>query len=416
MKNLLKIRTPLDIKMEKYEHKYRLDLKVISNKSNLEFLLKYLEIEEYKNVFDTCQKKIKSNTHFLVFLKNRNIDTINRKDIEKYMFLLKEEFTIKEFNKKIKFLRIFLNYMLMHSNIKPNLILSSDIIKTSVDKEYFAIEEEVLAKLLEHIEEIPNKDYILFFKIGIETGLRADDIKKIKNDCLKEEVGIHYLLYDISKMKIKNHEVVIHKKLYDLIENKIKDNKLSNASNDKNLLLPPYSKKGQYFNTTGVKENINNILIKYNIKGNNGKIWHYTNHQVRHLKIKNLYDSKKMDILHIKEYIGHRQESMTERYLQTTDKEVKDCLVNKESKIFDISIISNLKKGYEATRVFEGYCIKPKIFPCDKEACFNCEYYNKDNIGVEIEKTESLMEMLKNKKIDNKKNEEYLNQLKGLNL
>lgn len=317
-----------------YSKKYCINqLKDIKERYKIDILIKFIKIQENKNGHDNCYRKIKFITHFILNINNKNFIDLNRKNIEDYILLLKNENTVKEYNKKIIVIRQFLSYILLTIDIKPNLIYSNDLINTMVDKIEFAIEENVLNEILKNINEVKYKDNILFFKIGVETGLRAMDIKQLSYNCLEKEDNICYLVYNITKMKINNHRVVIHQKLYKLIEEH--QNKYFPINLDKNpnkLLFSPRYKGKNNISPTNVMKEINEIIKKYNIKGDNGKLWHYTNHQLRHFKVKSLYNSKKMNVLNIKEYIGHKSDLMTQRYLQTTDKEVKDEIIKQKKK------------------------------------------------------------------------------------
>lgn len=192
--------------------------------------------------------------------------------------------------------------------------------KKSADKIDY-IPDFVLEQLFQHINDL-HPDVVPIVYIAFRSGLRICDVLDLSDDCLIRLKEKYYIQTNIQKVKLEGHRIPIDDELANLLAVEIKQSKkLSHKDNNpKNLIFVRYrgSRKGYPYSQSWVQEKLNQLAHKYQIKDENGKLFHFKMHQFRHT-----YGVKMLnggaDILVVQELLGHFSPEMTLTYAKLLD-------------------------------------------------------------------------------------------------
>ena len=192
--------------------------------------------------------------------------------------------------------------------------------KKSADKVDY-IPDFVLDQLFEHINDL-HPHVIPVVYVAFRSGLRICDVLTLNSDCLVRLKEKYYIQTDIKKIVFEGHRIPIDDDLAKLLAIEIKRSKeLSNRDNNpKNLIFVRYrgSRKGYPYCQGWVRDKLNQLAHKHQIKDENGKLFHFKTHQFRHT-----YGVKMLnggaDILVVQELLGHTSPEMTLTYAKLLD-------------------------------------------------------------------------------------------------
>jgi integrase len=183
------------------------------------------------------------------------------------------------------------------------------------------IPDEVLEQLITHINELPDKVKIVVW-IMFKTGLRISDTLNLRQDCLIKLNGKYWIEADIQKTGIMGHRIPIDDDLAQVVAgmiNKVR-NEVNRIINPWDLLFPSECiiRETKSITSEYVSKSLNKIAKKYNIKDNQGNIFHFNNHKFRHTYAVKLLNCG-TDIITIQELMAHASPEMTLRYARLLD-------------------------------------------------------------------------------------------------
>ncbi|MFR6471194.1 MAG: tyrosine-type recombinase/integrase [Turicibacter sanguinis] len=253
----------------------------------------------YLNEYTKIQLKQKNSNPKIYILKSLSIIEVFLSDIQQYDYEIAPTTPIQK---------------LMYPEDRPKLP------KKSIDQIDY-IPDFVLEQLFKNINEL-HEEVVPVVYVAFRSGLRICDVLDLNSDCLVRLNGKYYIQTDIQKVSIEGHRIPIDEKLADLLAVEIKQSKeLSNQDNNpKNLIFVRYrgSRKGYPYSQNWIRDKLNDLTHKCQIKDEDGRLFHFTMHQFRHT-----YGVKMLnggaDILVVQELLAHTSPEMTLTYAKLLD-------------------------------------------------------------------------------------------------
>lgn len=390
------------------------------------------------------------------------IENISRKDIEKYLYWVNNDYKDKSLTYKSKFIsyiRIFLEYIQMAQYDKaPKKEVSLFIFQDDIPKRERVqdeikrvkfIPDPILKQLDNNIMELDRPQFIPIYILLRETGWRGTDILNLRYDnCLdkiwnkKEEKYNYYLCGEITKTGIAQLKIPIKDKVAEMVQKSIdKAKELSTEENNpKKYLFNNYEGelKRRPMSKQTLLLTIKRLIAKKEIKDANGELYHFRLHSLRHTRAKE-YVEQGMGISVIQQILGHRSLQMTVHYATVSENVLYEKWKNTEDlELFKVDTDTNelievdtsstegenliryeyVKKNLDAVRVPFGVCFKASKLPCKQQMnhCLTCASFcttveNIPEYEEEIQKVKQQIEISNRcgRELWAEKNKQYLN-------
>ncbi|NFE75525.1 integrase [Clostridium botulinum] len=414
-----------------------------------ECVKKYFKTIITKKSFSHCLNILTTiNCFFTTFYemgyKEGFLKTLNRDDIEKYLYNISNKYKDKNVTYKNKFIaypRTFLEYIQMAQYEEAPkkeisfLIFQDDIPKRERDSDRLQrikfIPEPILKQLDNNIMDLDRPEYIPIYILLRETGWRGTDILNLRyNNCLeqvwnsKEQTYNYYLCGEITKTGIAQLKIPIRDKVAEMVQKTIdKTKSLSTEKNNpKKYLFNTYEGKlkGKPLAKQKLLLTIQRLIKQKDIRGVNGELYHFKLHSLRHTRAKE-YVEQGMGISIIQQILGHQSLQMTVHYATVSENVLYEKWKNTEElELFKVNAETNeltaidtttdvgenlvryeyVKKNLDAVRVPFGVCFKPSKLPCKQQMnhCLTCASFcttteNITEYEEEIEKVKSQIEI-----------------------
>jgi integrase len=164
------------------------------------------------------------------------------------------------------------------------------------------------------------------------SGWRISDVLYLKLDtCLEQEGNEKYwLVGDIQKTRVLGHKIPITQEIAAVIKTQItwvKQHYMS-EENPRGWLFPASKtyghgksnrfKNGDPLGAQGVNQTLNYIAVKYQIKDEQGRLFHFKSHAFRHTKAVELLNNG-MSLVLVQQWMAHASPEMTLIYAKILD-------------------------------------------------------------------------------------------------
>lgn len=388
---------------------------------------------------------------------------LTREDVEKYIFHLKNKYKDKNVtyvNKFLAYPRTFLEYIqLANYDEAPQkevafLIFQDDIPKREKDSDRLQrvkfVPAPILQELDNHIMELDRPEVLPIYILLRETGWRGIDILNLRyNNCLekiwnsKEEKYNYYLCGEITKTGIAQLKIPIRDTIAQMLEEciQVAEQKSNDDNNPEKYIFNVYEgkRKGMPIPKQRLLASIQRLIQEKNILDENGKLFHFKTHALRHTRAKE-YVEQGISISIIQQILGHRSLQMTIHYATVTEntlyeqwKNTEDLNLfkvddNKKQKINtkedeETVRYEYVRKNLDAVKVPFGVCFKPSKLPCKQQInqCLTCASFcttdeNLQEYKEEIARVEEQIKISEKcgRTLWKEKNEEYLKLLKDM--
>ena len=399
---------------------------------------------------------------FKTFYKNWYTDCflekLNRKDIEKYLGWVAEDYEKRNAtfrSKAVSFIRSWLDYIqIAEYSQAPRLSIERLIFDDDIPKRERAadtiekvryIPAPVIQQMDACIEDIEPAEMRPVYVLLRETGWRGTDVLNLRFDnCLqyiwnaKENRSVPYLCAEITKVGIPQLKDPIRDEVAEMVKLLADEaeRKSTRENNPDKYLFNCYEGRcmGLPFSKPAFSKAIQRMINKNDIRDADGKLFHFKAHGLRHTRAME-YAEQGMPIGIIQRLLGHCSLQMSLHYAKVTE----DTLYQKWKKTEKLDLFKpktlppgkeighggsvhyeSIRSGLDAVRVPFGVCFKPSKAGCRRqtEQCLECPSFcstieNMDEYASEIEKVRSMICIGQTLGRDEwvKKNEEYLERL-----
>lgn len=194
----------------------------------------------------------------------------------------------------------------------------------------------VVKKPYDHVDHVP--DFVLeqvFAKIDCfdksatpiiwimyKTGLRICDVLSLKQNCLLKIGGEYWIESDIRKTYVQGHRLPIDNELASLLSVLIAHSieRSNEENNPDKYIFVRYKgqRKGKPYSQNWIRHRMNAFAWKYDIRDEQERLYHFTNHSFRHTYAIKMLNSG-VDIVTIQELLAHASPEMTLRYARILD-------------------------------------------------------------------------------------------------
>ncbi|MFL0197378.1 tyrosine-type recombinase/integrase [Clostridium sp. WILCCON 0269] len=388
-----------------------------------ETVKKYFRTIITKKSWMTCYHTARYLSYFFNYFYSSGhgdgfIESLNRNDIEKYLYYIGNDRKGKnrtENSKYVSHIRTFLEYIQIAQYDKaPKKEISFLIFQDDIPKREFVqdemkrvkfVPEPILKQLDNNIMDLDRPKYIPIYILLRETGWRGTDILNLRYDnCLeqiwnsKEQKYNYYLCGEITKTGIAQLKIPIRDKVAEMVQRAIDKAKVlsTEENNPKRYLFNTYEGKlkGRPLPKHNLLYTIQRLIEQKDIRDVNGELYHLRLHSLRHTRAKE-YVEQGMGISIIQQILGHQSLQMTVHYATVTENTLYEKWKNTEdldlfrvnietNKLEQVDLNSNdgenliryeyVKKNLDAVRVPFGVCFKPTKSPCKQQMnhCIKC--------------------------------------------
>ena len=291
------------------------------NKINqlIEILCKESNIKDIsiENGFNMYLKEVRSNRayetyKFYKYMFNRmliefnkrkiiNFSQLNNQVIQDIVLDLKAKIKPASINKQLTGINTVINYLVDLEIIdRPNIKIK----KLKEDKvEIKTISKETLSKIINYLDNKPNKLHYLAFMLMIGTGLRRTELVNIKTENI--DLAKNRIYLEKTKTANPRYIYLLDQKTIDIIKNKI---------SDKNEYL--FSDKSKRYTTAFVDSLFNKIKKELRIDV-------LSPHKLRHTYGTMLLENG-ASLESVRLLLGHKTFEMTKRYVHLSNKKLEN--------------------------------------------------------------------------------------------
>jgi Site-specific recombinase XerD len=401
------------------------------------------------------------NTFYKMGYTNGFLKNLSRQDIEKYIYAIdsKHKKNNKSYSQKfISYVRTFLEYIQLsqyeEAPLKEVSLLIFEMDIPTRENDYDRLQrvkfipEPILKQIDNNIMNLDVPEFIPVYILLRETGWRGTDILNLRYDnCIeriwnsKEKRYNCYLCGEITKTGIAQLKIPIRDKVVEMLEKCIEKAKANSVedNNPKKYLFNTYEGKlkGYPISKQVLLNSIKRLIIQYDIRDQNGELYHFKLHSLRHTRAKEFVEQG-IGISVIQQILGHRSLQMTVHYATVTENVLYEKWKTTEDlNLFKVSTETHnlervdlsseygdslvryeyVKKNLDAVRVPFGVCFKPSKLTCKQQMnfCLTCASFctTIDNIPEyeeEIEKVKQQIEISNRcgRELWTEKNREYL--------
>lgn len=275
---------------------------------------------------------------------------------------------------------------------KP-LIYQEDIPRRTKRKPRF-IPEFVMAQLETVIGQSTDPQFIAMTQLLIETGVRSSELCRMELNCLSQDAnGDYFLLYYQGKT-FKEHTIPITKNLAKVIIEQ--ERRVLNSDTETKYLFP--NKRGNAYKTQRYRNQLNELGYEAKIKDENGKLWRFQPHQLRHTIGTRMINNNVPQHI-VQQFLGHESPEMTAVYAHIHDSTLKrefEKYIQTRGDLIDVtgSVIKReqpteadnidlqwFKKNIQAQALPNGYCGLPAVQTAcpHANACLSCASFRTDS-------------------------------------
>jgi len=258
----------------------------------------------------------------------------------------------------------------------------------------------VLEQLDQHLEAIHPR-YLPILLVLRASGWRISDVVHLRYDtCLERSERGWYLCGDIQKTNTFGHKVPITNEVASLIQAQceLRKNTFSAQENPQKYLFPAVTaqRAGLPMHGKRIAYALNQLAKKYQIRAEDGTIFHFKAHAFRHTKAVELINNG-MPLTYVQQWLAHLSPEMTIIYAKLLDTSMhrkweeamaqEAVRINVESQPYPVEAerlmsgkeleLAHVKAHLDAIRLSNGYCFKHKTFDCPaaKSPCYTCPMF-----------------------------------------
>ncbi len=292
--------------------------------------------------------------NFFTFFSQRyphtpTLQLLSTQDIDAFITILKAEANARGFkdtpqsiNHHVIFLEGFLTYLdHIQSPVKPNEPPARIMWPyhsrrgekpQARSRQVKYIPQTVLTQLDAHLEQLA-PTYIPIVILLRASGWRISDVLYLKLDtCLEQEGDKYWLVGDIQKTQVLSHKIPITKEVAAVIHAQIAWVKehYTPEENPKKWLFPAakHNRSSQRFlagnplGARGVSKVLQSFAEKYQIRDEQGELFHFQLHAFRHTKAVELINNG-MSLLMVQQWMAHASPEMTRVYAKFLDETMR---------------------------------------------------------------------------------------------
>lgn len=368
----------------------------IVNKTNREYVkhwVRYLfGCTEY--AVSTIMNSLGNITSFFNDIGDIDASNITSTDIRDYVDEYASIRSAGRINKILKNVDSFYRFF----EVEEGSHTKSPILKTHYLNDSYVpadnlVSDNVILQLFKHLHLLPLKERCIFL-ISYACGTRISDICQMKIDCLYDDNdGGYYINYFCQKMQKQQMNLIPHA-LFLLLQQQqevVRGNGI--------YLFPSYLHTSKPMQRTSYTFIMNEYMVKWGIKEDDGTQYRYKSHSFRHTLATDLLQNYSVDLQVIQlAVLNHQEIQMSLTYAQRSDdfnKTLHDKYISNYGEFKPLAFDNESDVNKKA--LGNGFCGFPdKLGTCPySDICLSCEFFRTSKKFLDIHK-KHLEEIRKN--------------------
>jgi integrase len=195
-------------------------------------------------------------------------------------------------------------------DVPLGIIRSEDYPKTPPRKNQ-DIPENVFKQINDNLHKLPDK-YSRMWMVGYFCGMRISELQLCSLNCLKQNSkGEWSITFKRPKTK-DDHTLPISRELAKVIQEQQEETKIFKGDNFDFLFYGTTAKN--VLSNKNLATAINRLIKEENIRDDNGKLWHFSAHQLRNTRATYLFETGHQMAI-ISQWLGHKHWITTQGYI-----------------------------------------------------------------------------------------------------
>jgi integrase len=158
-------------------------------------------------------------------------------------------------------------------------------------------------------------------------GMRISELRLCSIDCIKQHNKGQWSI-TFWRKKVKDfHTLPISRELAQVIQEQQEQTKKAKGQ-DYKYLFPDLQK-------TALSDAINELINQKNIRDENGKLWHFTNHQLRDTRATYLFETGH-EMAIVGKWLGHKRWGTTQKYIHVKDHTLREETAKVQAQLTNI--------------------------------------------------------------------------------
>ena len=245
----------------------------------------------------------------------------------------------------------------------------------------------VLEKINANLDKL-KKPIARMWMLGLFAGMRISEIRLCPFDCIKQDSHGNWFITFWRKKNKALHSLPISRDLALIIQEQ-QDHIKSNYSNCFSFLF--CNPQGKICSSSYLSIAINKLIKEEDIRDDNGKLWHFHNHQLRDTRATHLFETGH-ELVVVGKWLGHKNLKVTQKYVHVSDdtlrretEKVQKMLTNIRGEAIDLKDLPDTLQEKPSLHVLAipdddhvntpiyGYCGLPLDQQCPHwKACYTC--------------------------------------------
>lgn len=343
------------------------DFSAIPNQVNRNLAKKYIKylISTTDKAISTIYSKLTQIKTFLTFLDRKDINDIQRGDIEEFILHLNNKGLEKHsYNICIFINKNFVEYLIVNGDLSTNSFYSQDIKSDNRKHTFKTVDDYTIKQIFEVLDKVPFKESCMYLLL-YSTGMRVSEVCALKKNALFSNENGYFVRFYSQKMR---KEVVnpIPNSLYELL---IKQKQ--GVLNENTKYLFPYHNLGCY-PSGAYRERMQMEFKALGIKNPDGTPYQFRPHDYRHTLATTMilhdipsyvvqkilhHDTLEMSVFYID--IQDQQKIKKHKEFINIKGESMPIHIDSSVSIDDIAKVEWLKKSINAQMLPNGMCSLP---------------------------------------------------------
>lgn len=158
-------------------------------------------------------------------------------------------------------------------------------------------------------------------------GMRISELILCPLDCIKQNSKGQWSIVFPRKKSKDLHTLPISRELAQIIQEQQEETQKLKEKNYQ-YLFPDFRK-------ITLSEAINSLIEQKDIRDDNGKVWHFTNHQLRDTRATYLFETGH-EIAIVSKWLGHKRWKTTQKYVHVQDKTLREETAKVQAQLTNI--------------------------------------------------------------------------------
>ena len=163
-------------------------------------------------------------------------------------------------------------------------------------------------------------------------GMRISELQLCPLDCIQQNNKGQWSITFWQKKTKSHHTLPISRELAQVIQQQQQETKKVKGENFKYLFS---GVNVDILHREALQNSVNTLIKKENIRDDNGKLWHFTNHQLRDTRATYLFETGH-EMAVVSKWLGHKNWVTTQKYVHVGDNTLREETAKVQAQLTNI--------------------------------------------------------------------------------